>query len=233
MIMGRVHPLAFASFCIMLLLDSSPTSALAFSWHRRATIPAPSSVNCKELRSSQKNAMETILRRAKAAATSLTIGVTVLGSSLVLPAFAEDELAAMANGKFNPDLVSSECFATSCKGPTKACVDDADCKKGLMCTARCLGDSGCITSCFARFGNEVLNNLLQCSIEDYKCINIAIVPPGAQSKDEVPPPPKELASTFTPTSMEVIFLHNFLEIFCIAPLLFFNVLSILICSRSL
>lgn len=201
--MARVHPWAFASFCATFLLDSSPTSALAFSWHSRALTPTSSSFSCRDLKSSQTDAMETILRRAKTAATSLTLGITVLGSSLAFPAFAEDELAAMANGKFNPDLVSSECFATSCREPTKACVDDADCKKGLMCTARCLGDSGCITNCFARFGNEVLNNLLQCSIEDYKCINIAIIPPGAQSEDEVSPPPKELVSAFTPTSMEV------------------------------
>jgi len=119
-----------------------------------------------------------------------------------LPAGAEDELAAMANGEFKPDLVSSECFATSCKTVTKACVDNADCKKGLLCTARCLGDSGCITGCFARFGNEVLNDLLQCSIEDYKCINIAIIPPGAQPPDEVPSAPKELASTFDPKAMD-------------------------------
>ena len=86
---------------------------------------------------------------------------------------------------------------------TKACVENADCKKGLMCTARCLGDSACITGCFARFGNEVLNDLLQCSIEDYKCINIAIITPGAQPPDEVPLPPKALATTFKPSSMEV------------------------------
>lgn len=71
-----------------------------------------------------------------------------------------------------------------------------------MCTARCLGDSACITGCFARFGNDNLNNLLQCSIEDYKCINIAIIPPGAQPPEEVPLPPKELVSDFTPASME-------------------------------
>jgi len=85
---------------------------------------------------------------------------------------------------------------------TKACVDNADCKKGLLCTARCLGDSGCITGCFARFGNEVLNDLLQCSIEDEKCINIAIIPPGAQPPEEVPLPPKALTSGFKPTSLD-------------------------------
>lgn len=71
-----------------------------------------------------------------------------------------------------------------------------------MCTARCLGDSACITGCFARFGNEILDNLLQCSIEDYKCINIAIIAPGAQPADEVPLPPLPLAASFTPASME-------------------------------
>jgi hypothetical protein len=132
---------------------------------------------------------------------SAAVAAVLLGSIFMYPAMAEDELATMANGKFKPDLVSSECFATSCRLPTKQCVEDADCKKGLMCTARCLGDSACITGCFARFGNDVLNDLLQCSIEDYKCINIAIVPPGSQPADEVPMPPKDLVSSFSPASM--------------------------------
>jgi hypothetical protein len=121
---------------------------------------------------------------------------------LVNPVSAEDELAKMANGEFKPDLVSSECFATSCRKPTKACIEDADCKKGLMCTARCLGDSACITGCFARFGDETLNDLLQCSIEDFKCINIAIVPPGDVDPAEVPMPPKDLVSGFSSKSMD-------------------------------
>ena len=197
-------PRVLVALNIALVLASTPAFALAPSWHTHAASSTLArNVDGGKLRFSQQPAVETILRRVKTAVTSLALGVTVLGNSLAFPAFAEDELAAMANGKFKPDLVSSECFATSCKEPTKACVDDADCKKGLMCTARCLGDSGCITSCFARFGNEVLNDLLQCSIEDYKCINIAIIPPGSQPDNEVPPPPKEIVSTFTPASMEV------------------------------
>ena len=47
-----------------------------------------------------------------------------------LMSLAENELAEFADGKFNSDLVSSECFATSCKAPTKACFEDNDCKKG-------------------------------------------------------------------------------------------------------
>ena len=141
-------------------------------------------------------------RGLSTAMTSLIVAASTMVFS-PLTSFGEDELAALANGEFKPDLVSSECFATSCKQVTKACVENADCKKGLMCTARCLGDSACITGCFARFGNEVLNDLLQCSIEDYKCINIAIITPGAQPPDEVPLPPKALATTFKPSSMEV------------------------------
>lgn len=118
-------------------------------------------------------------------------------------ALAENELATLADGKFQPDLVSSECFATSCKLSTKKCFEDTDCKKGLMCTARCLGDSACITGCFARFGNEVLNDLLQCSIEDYKCINIAIMEPGNDALADAPQPPKSLEANFKPTSIEV------------------------------
>ena len=136
-------------------------------------------------------------------AVLMSLGLTLMAAtSFPLVGFAEDELAAMANGQFKPDLVSSECFATSCKDATQSCVDDADCKKGLMCTARCLGDSACITGCFARFGNEVLNNLLQCSIEDYKCINIAIISPGAQPPEEVEMPPRPLSSSFSPESLD-------------------------------
>jgi len=147
------------------------------------------------------NAKETTDRQCAAFLASAFIATA---SFVGIPShvFAEDELANFANGEFNPDLVNTECFATSCKLSTKACVEDADCKKGLLCTARCLGDSACITGCFARFGNEVLNDLLQCTIEDYKCINIAIVPPGDQAPEDVPMPPVALASSFSPASME-------------------------------
>lgn len=71
-----------------------------------------------------------------------------------------------------------------------------------MCTARCLGDSACITGCFARFGNDVLNEGLKCWIEDYKCINIAIMEPGNDAPEEVPAPPLALATSFSTASME-------------------------------
>jgi len=146
---------------------------------------------------------EVVISKIKTAAKTAAMSALVLSSLLItMPVLAENELSAMANGEFKPDLVSSECFATSCKLPTKKCVEDADCKKGLMCTARCLGDSACITGCFARFGNDILNDLLQCSIEDYKCINIAIIPPGSQPSEEVPMPPKALAASFKPSSMD-------------------------------
>eukprot|EP00617_Octactis_speculum_P016727 CAMPEP_0185748102 /NCGR_PEP_ID=MMETSP1174-20130828/6763_1 /TAXON_ID=35687 /ORGANISM="Dictyocha speculum, Strain CCMP1381" /LENGTH=483 /DNA_ID=CAMNT_0028423601 /DNA_START=90 /DNA_END=1538 /DNA_ORIENTATION=- len=134
-------------------------------------------------------------------AVSLMI-VLMTSSFSPFMSLAENELAEFADGKFNSDLVSSECFATSCKAPTKACFEDGDCKKGLMCTARCLGDSACITGCFSRFGNDILNNLLQCSIEDYKCIKIAIMKPGNDAYDEVPPAPKPLLQSFDPKSLQ-------------------------------
>lgn len=115
---------------------------------------------------------------------------------------AENELASLADGKFKPDLVSTECFATSCNLSTEKCIKDDGCKKGLMCTARCLGDSACITGCFARFGDEQLNNLLQCSIEDHKCINIAIMPPGNDLPEEAPEAPKALVSGVDALAME-------------------------------
>ena len=39
-----------------------------------------------------------------------SIAVFAASAFMPSPAFAENELAAMADGKFNPDLVSSECF---------------------------------------------------------------------------------------------------------------------------
>ena len=53
------------------------------------------------------------------------VSATIFG--IPSSAIAEDELANFANGEFNPDLVNTECFATSCKLSTKACVEDGDC----------------------------------------------------------------------------------------------------------
>ena len=195
-------------FCVVSSLQLPPSPVAAWNTlHRHSTVTLQlthassddgrSGGDCSCYHSNKWN---TLRKRCEAALASAFMASSVL----TFPGYgvAEDELASFANGEFNPDLVNTECFATSCKSSTKACVENGDCKKGLLCTARCLGDSACITGCFARFGNNVLNDLLQCTIEDYKCINIAIVPPGDQAPEEVPPPPLDLAPSFTPASME-------------------------------
>ena len=54
-------------------------------------------------------------RRSPASWLASVASVAVFAASAFVspPAFAENELAAMADGKFNPDLVSSECFGES------------------------------------------------------------------------------------------------------------------------
>merc|ERR1712060_357208 len=98
-------------------------------------------------------------------------GTALLASSLVFlssctPALAENELASVAGDRFHSELVRPECFAQNCKQQTKACAEDSDCMKGLTCTAKCMGDAECAVGCFARYGNKVLDSMLQCTIED-------------------------------------------------------------------
>ncbi|KAL3929418.1 MAG: hypothetical protein SGPRY_001969 [Prymnesium sp.] len=116
------------------------------------------------------------------------------------PAFAENELSALADGQFKSELVSPECFAASCKEQTQACAENGDCTKGLACTAKCMGDAQCTVGCFARYGNKALDNILSCTIEDAGCIKIATQAPGPDSPLEAPLPPKSLVPA-TPAAM--------------------------------
>ena len=137
--------------------------------------------------------------QACSAATALMAGALVCASTAA-PAFAENELAAMADGKFKPELIQPQCFKDSCSKSTAACADNMDCMKGLTCTAKCMGDAECTVGCFARYGNKVLDDVLACTIEDAGCINIAVLPRGADSPTEAPLPPKALVAA-TPASM--------------------------------
>ena len=134
-----------------------------------------------------------------AAVAGATAAVLLGGDARV--ALAENELAALAGDQFHSELVKPECFATSCKTQTKACAENGDCMKGLACTAKCMGDAQCTVGCFARYGNTDLDNMLQCTIEDKGCINIAIMEPGNDSPLEAPLPPKALVRA-TPASMQ-------------------------------
>jgi len=139
--------------------------------------------------------------------TSNVAALAVVTSSLLLPnaANSEDELAAKyGNGKgFDSSLVDQTCLVDKCSLQAKSCLaDDPDCRKGLTCTAKCMGDNSCITGCMARYGNDNLDNLLKCSIEDNNCIKVAILDGGADKLGEEPLPPAPTIPSFNMRSME-------------------------------
>lgn len=130
-----------------------------------------------------------------------------LAAALVFSPFAasaENELADKYGGKgFDSSLVDQNCLVDRCSVQAKACLaDDPSCRKGLTCTAKCLGDNSCITGCFARFGNKNLDNLLKCTIEDHDCIKIAILPGGGDKFGEEPRAPKATVANFDYKSLE-------------------------------
>ena len=116
------------------------------------------------------------------------------------PAYAENELAVLANQKSTSELVDPQCFAKSCKSQMETCAADGDCMKGLACTAKCMGDAQCTVGCFARYNDVALEKVLQCTIEDAGCIQIATQAPGGDSLEEAPFAPKALVKA-TPASM--------------------------------
>lgn len=123
---------------------------------------------------------------------------------LSVPAFAEDELMAKYGGKgFDSSLVDQTCLVDKCSLQAKACLaDDPSCRKGLTCTAKCLGDNACITGCMARYGDKNLDNLLKCTIEDNACIKIAILDGGADKFGEEPRAPAPTLKNFAMNTME-------------------------------
>jgi VDE lipocalin domain len=121
-----------------------------------------------------------------------------------MAAFAENELSDKYGGKgFDSSLVDQTCLVDRCSVQAKACLaDDPSCRKGLTCTAKCLGDNSCITGCMARYGNSNLDNLLKCTIEDNECIKIAILPGGADKYGEEPRAPKATVANFDYKSLQ-------------------------------
>jgi len=117
---------------------------------------------------------------------------------------AENELADKYGGKgFDSSLVDQTCLVDKCSLQAKACLgDDPSCRKGLTCTAKCMGDNSCITGCFARFGNKNLDNLLKCTVEDHECIKIAILPGGGDKFGEEPRAPKPTVANFDYKSLQ-------------------------------
>mmetsp|Transcript_75335 Transcript_75335/g.149549 ORF Transcript_75335/g.149549 Transcript_75335/m.149549 type:complete len:503 (-) Transcript_75335:310-1818(-) len=136
---------------------------------------------------------------AQAVATFLSVLALLAGD--VRSAVAENELAQLASQKSTAELVKPECFAQSCKPEVEACAADGDCMKGLLCTAKCMGDAQCAVGCFARYNDKTLEKVLQCTIEDAGCIQIATQLPGPDSPFDAPKPPKALVKA-TPASMQ-------------------------------
>jgi hypothetical protein len=118
-------------------------------------------------------------------------------------AHAEDELYAKYGGKgLDASLVDKDCLVNRCAAQAKACLqDDPDCRKGLTCTAKCLGDNSCITGCFARYGTPNLDGLLKCTIEDNDCIKVAILEGGGDEQGSEPRSPAPTVRNFDLGSM--------------------------------
>jgi lipocalin len=149
---------------------------------------------------------EAMLQQASKLLTSIA-ATAALSAALVVgapSAFAENELSAKYGGKgFDTSLVDQTCLVDKCSLQAKACLaDDPDCRKGLTCTAKCLGDNACITGCMARYGDSNLDNLLKCTIEDNECIKVAILDGGADKYGEEPRPPAPTVRNFNLNSME-------------------------------
>ena len=87
----------------------------------------------------------------KAVTTFAASAALVASLAVGTPAFAENELSDKYGGKgFDSSLVDQTCLVDRCSNQAKACLaDDPSCRKGLTCTAKCLGDNSCITSCMA------------------------------------------------------------------------------------
>jgi hypothetical protein len=135
-----------------------------------------------------------------AASAALVVSLTLNP----LSANAENELSDKYGGKgFDSSLVDQTCLVDKCSLQAKACLaDDPSCRKGLTCTAKCLGDNSCITGCMARYGNKQLDQLLKCTVEDNECIKIAILPGGADKFGEEPRAPKPTVTNFDYTSLQ-------------------------------
>lgn len=141
-------------------------------------------------------------------ATNVASGIAVGGfiSSMVLfsgPVWAENELSDKYGGGLDTSLVDQTCLVDKCSLQAKACLkDDPSCRKGLTCTAKCLGDNACITGCMARYGNQNLDRLLKCTIEDHECIKVAILPGGSDKYGQEPRAPGPTVQNFDPRSLE-------------------------------
>lgn len=199
-------PIIAAALLTVTIIDQSTTAAFVpshssatgtFTWQSESQISRHRPLHMSE--SSSNNFMNHVTRLLTTVAAT-----AILSASLISPAFAEDELAAKYGGKgFDSSLVDQTCLVDKCSLQAKACLaDDPSCRKGLTCTAKCMGDNACITGCMARYGNKNLDNLLKCTIEDHECIKVAILDGGADKYGEEPRAPAPTIRNFDVKSME-------------------------------
>ena len=136
-----------------------------------------------------------------AAATALGVSLTL---GFAAPALADNELAAKYGGGLDTSLIDTSCFKPdgACGAAAQSCLKTDNCRRGMTCTAKCLGDNACITGCFAKYGNEPMNDLLECSIERHECIKVAILPGGPDLASEAPLPPIMPVADFDAKSLE-------------------------------
>jgi hypothetical protein len=164
-----------------------------------AVPPSMSPPNAADVSSPERTAAPAWWKTAVAGSVTAAMALLLLTPT---GARAENELADIAGGKLDPSFVDKECFVDNCSLQSKACLENADCLKGMTCTAKCMGDDACITGCFAKFGTSEMNSLLKCSIEDHECIKIAVLPPGPDALDAITPPRGTLVKNFEPSSLE-------------------------------
>mmetsp|Transcript_3059 Transcript_3059/g.6214 ORF Transcript_3059/g.6214 Transcript_3059/m.6214 type:complete len:708 (-) Transcript_3059:142-2265(-) len=141
---------------------------------------------------------------SSSSSSSFSSSVVPIASLFAHTAHAEDELYAKYGNKgLDTSLVDKNCLTNHCSLQAEACLrDDPDCRKGLTCTAKCLGDNSCITGCFARYGTPNLDNLLKCTIEDHECIKVAILEGGADKYGDEPRSPGKTVRNLDLKTME-------------------------------
>ena len=196
------------------ILETTPTSRslLAAGSRRR---PIASFLQAKDHHSDQSifSDFETTAaplhgfdwKQLQRAAAGVAASALLASSLFFAPstALAENELSAKYGGGLDTSLVDQTCLVDHCSVTAKACLaDDPNCRKGLTCTAKCLGDNACITGCMARYGNEHLDSLLKCTIEDHDCIKVAILPGGADVLGQEPRAPAPTVRNFDPATLE-------------------------------
>jgi VDE lipocalin domain len=196
--------MVFSLRTLALLIATSRQHALAFSPVLLPSRPIPSrsrqaSITQQSLKLKGEDDWNPLTEFASAAAA----GMLFAALSFAPSAFAENELSARYGGGLDTSLVDQTCLVDHCSLQAKACLqDDPSCRKGLTCTAKCLGDNACITGCMARYGNEKLDGLLKCTIEDHECIKVAILPGGADKLGDEPRSPAPTIQNFDVKSMQ-------------------------------